>query len=104
MAAGVSLDRAIALCGRTERRGTYTPDLVKALRALGLECADRCRVVKRTIPVLPARAIVAIHPQTDKKRTRGHWMLTWDGRMYDPAGRWPDFGGWRITSYLEIKS
>jgi hypothetical protein len=31
-------------------------------------------------------------------------MLTWDGAVYDPEDRWPDYHGWRITSYLEIYS
>ena len=36
------------------------------------------------------------------KGNRWHWMVTWDGVIYDPADRWPDYEGWRITSYLEI--
>lgn len=103
MAAGVSLKRAIEAVGH--ERGTYTCDVVRALWALGVQCDDRCTRISRKRPNLPKRGLVAIHrPKEDgKRRERFHWMLTWDGRMYDPGGAWPDgFAGWRITSYLTI--
>ena len=103
MAAGVSLDRAIEAVGHGSLRGTYTREVVAALRSLGVSCADRMRLVKRNLPVLPKRGIVAIN-QPGIISGRFHWMLTWDGEMLDPAGRWPDYEGWRITSFLEIFS
>lgn len=78
--------------------GTHTRDIIRGLRKLGVRCADRARRVSRVKPALPRRAIVSI-----RDATRAHWMVTWDGVMYDPGGRWPDgYPGWTITSYLEI--
>lgn len=104
MAAGVSLDRAIEAVGHGSPRGTCTSEVVRALRALGVPCADRLRRVGRVKPVLPKRGVLAIHrPAGNKRSVHWHWMLTWDGEIYDPGGRWPEgYDGWRITSYLEI--
>jgi hypothetical protein len=98
MAADVSLDRAVEAVGHSKPRGTYTSEVIAALRLLGVGCADRLRRVSRQKPVLPARAM--LHINNDGGRS--HWMLTWDGVIYDPEDRWPDYTGWRITSYLEI--
>lgn len=100
MAAGVSLDRAIEAIGHKSISGTNTRDLVRGLRALGLPCADRCRVLGRLKPVLPRRGMLVVGT-----KKYGHWMLTWDGVIYDPGGMWPDgYAGWKISSYLEIYS
>lgn len=99
MAAGVTLDRACQVIGH--RRGTVTREIVRSLRELGIQCADRCHPMKRNIPVLPQRGLVVLHAP---RGNRWHWMLTWDGKMYDPAGRWPSLDEWKITSYLEIRS
>ena len=106
MAAGVSLDRAIEVVGHAKARGTYTHEVVKALRQLVVPCADRLRPTGRVKTVLPKRGLISIHrPEGSKRPARFHWMLTWDGKMYDPGGRWPTgYPGWRITSYLEIFS
>lgn len=98
MAAGVSLDRAISAVGHRKKRGTWTREIVAGLRALGVGCSERLRRVSRNKPVLPQRAVLCI---TNGGR-KWHWMLTWDGEIYDPEARWPDYAGWRITSYLEI--
>lgn len=102
MAAGVSLKRAKTAVGH--ERGTHTSEVVAALRILGVSCADRLRRVRRANPVLPQRAIIAIHrPASEDRNGRAHWMLHWDGKVFDPGGRWPDgYQNWRITSYLEI--
>lgn len=97
MAAGVSLDRAIEVIGHSH--GTYTRDVIAGLRSLGIGCGDRLHRVSRKLPVLPQRCIVAMH---SPRRRLEHWMLSWDGEMFDPEGRWPDLPGWTITSYLEI--
>ena len=97
MAAGVSLARAIAAVGH--RRATKTRELVAALRALSVPCADRRRRISRARPEYPRRAIVAVHKNGT---ARLHWMYYEAGRFYDPEGTWPRYDGWRITSYLEI--
>lgn len=103
MAARVSLKRAVEVIGHS--RGTHTRELVFALRALQIDCTDRLTRIRRSRPNWPARAIVAIHRppvESEKRNGKYHWMLTWDGRMLDPGGRWPDYDKWKITSYLEI--
>lgn len=105
MAAGVSLESAIEAVGHARRRGTYTSELVGGLRALGVECASRLRLVSRLRPLLPKRAIVSmvVIKQSPREARRGHWMLAWDGVIYDPEGMWPGgYTGWKLTSYLEI--
>jgi len=107
MAAGVSLDRACEVVGHRKERGTTTREVVRALRTLGVPCADRLRRVSRARPHLPKRAIVAIHRPPEENRHRGqwHWMLAWDGVIYDPGASWPDrYRDWKITSVLEITS
>jgi hypothetical protein len=105
MAAGVSLDRAIEVVGHS--RGTYAKDVARALRALGVPCADRLHVLSRTKPILPRRGMLHVGPK--KKDSTGHWILIWDGVLYDPGGRWSEenkfpeeYAHWRIKSYLEI--
>lgn len=108
MIAGVTLDEAIAACKPHPRGGgTTTPEVVAALRKFGVRCADkRCRRVSRLLPALPPRALVSIarYDTQEGKRvsSRYHWMVTWDGVMYDPEDLWPKYSGWRITSYLEV--
>lgn len=104
MAAGVSLDRAIEVVGHSKNAGTTTKEIVTALRALGVPCADKLRVVSRALPVLPKRALLYIgRTQGNKRSEVSHWMLTWDGTVYDPGGRRPDgYPGCKITSYLSL--
>ncbi len=102
MAAGVSLTKAIEAVGHSRKRGTHTWEIIPALRKLGINCADRCRRVSRKRPLPPKRGVVVIHRPKGDKPALWHWMLVWDGEMFDPSGRWPDYVGWRITSYLEI--
>lgn len=105
MAAGVSLAQAIEATGHN--RATSTSDVVKALRALGLLCADRCHPVGRVRPSWTKRAMLAVSRQPEQGRHRGrsHWLLAWDGEIFDPQGDWPTgYDNWRVTSYLEICS
>jgi hypothetical protein len=97
MVANVTLKEACAAVGHEKKRGTTTPEIVAALRKLGVHCADR---LKRTAKhrTIPRRAIIA----TYSKRGSGHWMLAWDGEVFDPEGCYPNYEGWGITSYLEI--
>jgi hypothetical protein len=108
MVAGVTLDESVSAVGH--KHGTYTREIVKALRALGVPCPDRLRRVSRVRPVLPQRAIVAVvkwatRPDGKRKQRRAHWMVAWDGVIYDPEDSWPalyERNGWTITSYLEL--
>ncbi len=100
MAAKVSLKDAIAAVGHEKKRGTHTHEVIAALRKLGVGCSGKLKRVSRTKPILPQRAMVVI----TTGKTRWHWMLVWDGVVYDPEGRWPDYHGWRISSCLEIES
>ena len=105
MIADVSLAAAIAAVGH--RRGTHTKDVIRALRSLDVCCADRLRRISRARPVIPQKAIVAIVqyvPRADGKRDQrlAHWMVSWNGVIHDPGGRWPNYDGWTMTSYLEI--
>jgi len=114
MVAGVSLRAATKAVGLSG--ATHTRHIVRALRSLNVECADRLRRVSRVRPALPKRAIVSIiqytvapslvtTPAMRRSQRRAHWMVTWDGTMYDPGGRWTEgYNGWAITSYLEIKA
>jgi hypothetical protein len=102
MAAGISLDRSTYILG-TE--GTTTRDLVVALRALRVPCADRSKRISRSKPRWPARAVLTIHRPAEAgvRRHKWHWMLAWDGHILDPGNAWPErYTNWRITSYLEI--
>jgi len=105
MAAGVSLKRVVKQMGK-HTGGTYTKDVVAALRHFGVPCADRLRRVARSRPVWPTRSILVIHRPPEEaggRKAKWHWLLAWDGKMYDPGNRWPEgYGKWRITSYLEI--
>lgn len=103
MAAGVSLKRSVEAFGH--RRATSTREVVNALRHFGLSCADRLTRLSRARPNIPRRAIVVIHrPAVEgERRSKWHWMISWEGQIFDPGGRWPDgYDKWRITSYLEI--
>jgi hypothetical protein len=103
MAAGVSLEAGIEAVGHGASTGTK--EIVAALRKLGVPCADRLRRMSRKRPVLPLRALVAIHrpPIAGKRVERNHWLLWWDGVMKDPDGSWPNgYDEWHFTSYLEL--
>ena len=101
MIAGVSLQTVRDLIGEDGEDGTHTKHLVEALKSLGVNCDTRLRRVSRKLPMLPARAIVAIH---GPKKRRWHWLVSWDGEIFDPDGCWPHlYKDWRVTSYLTIK-
>lgn len=100
MISNVSLDRAIEVVGH--KSATRTKELVSALKTLGINCDSRLRICKRNMPILPKRCIIAMR---NKSYKRGHWVVMWDGVMFDPehdaVGR---SGGWKVTSYLEVYS
>lgn len=102
MAAGTGLSRVLETVGHDE--GTETWELAQALGELGIKTSGRLKRVSRTKPVLPKRALVHIWRYGDDgRRAQAHWMLYWDGVMYDPSDRWPEgYANWRITSAMEI--
>lgn len=106
MAAGVSLDRAVEAVGHIKERGTHTHEVVKALRLLGVPCASKMKRLGKVKPVMPKRGFLHINrPEGNKRNAKFHWMLIWDGKIFDPGNRWPEgYNGWRITSYLEIQA
>lgn len=111
MVAGISLERAIEAVGHRRRGGTTTKEIVLALRSLGIACPDRLHRMNCKRPVLPGRAVVNIvkyitRADGKRKQRKAHWMLTWDGVIFDPGQAWPEAyrqDGWTITSYLELK-
>lgn len=106
MVAGVSLERAIGVVGH--QRGTHTRDIVRGLRCLKVVSSGKLRRISRARPVIPNRAIVAIvyyamRPDGTRGQRYAHWLLSWDGVIYDPGEAWPErYVGWTMTSYLEI--
>lgn len=102
MAAGVSLSEAVEAVGHSKVRGTHTKEIIQALQKLGINCDTRCKRISRKRPMLPKRGIAVIHRPEGEETGMWHWMLIWDGEIYDPAGRWPDYKAWKMTSCLEI--
>ena len=85
--------RAFAKWGRT-----HGPDLVEALFRLGIPARRSGRLNKNGS--LPPRCIIAVSRQAKGKAT--HWMVRWDGHVYDPNGAIDPQDYFRVTSYLEI--
>jgi hypothetical protein len=94
MAAGISLEMVRAIFGHA--RGTGTVEVRRALRILGVQCASRLTYSS----ALPQYGIVKL------RRPRGsrhwHWVLMWDGVMYDPENDPEYFADWRAEAYLGI--
>jgi hypothetical protein len=105
MVAAVSLRRAIEATGH--EHATTTGDVVGALETLGIECHGKLVRLSRKRPNIPTRAMVHICRSeviSERRRAASHWMVSWDGKIFDPGGRYPQgFEKWKITSFLEIK-
>jgi hypothetical protein len=99
MAAGVSLTKAIEAVGHGRRGGTSTREIIAALRRLGVRSVDRCHAISRARPEYPRRALLVMRQNGNR---RWHWVYYENGQFHDPQGRWPDYDGWRVTSYLEL--
>ena len=120
MAAGVTLQKAVIAFGT---RGSTTGKAVLiVLRRLGVNTGDRyvrehhsrtevglSPIVLGTGPKakgpLPPRCIVKARNGTikglaPKWARRSHWMLWWDGELYDPD---PPCSYGYISGYIEIK-
>lgn len=104
--AGVEVEESCRAVGK--RGPTRTRDVVRGLRALGVECADRLlplRQVRGLVPTAVVRMVKA-------GRRTGHWVVWRLGRYEDPADGlvWApeDFTaeaalhGWRAVSVLPV--
>jgi hypothetical protein len=92
MAAGISIDEAVVAVGVSsimDEGGTYATDLIRGLRKLGVKVGVTRtyprRPSRRKLRILPKRAILSIADGT----RWGHWVLYWDGFVYDPGIGWP---------------
>jgi hypothetical protein len=86
--------------------GTGTKDLQKALKHYGVAFEPRLRRTTKADPLCERfpRAILAAKMRNKPGHAHNwHWMLRWDGEIYDPGGWWPSCaGGSRITSALVL--
>lgn len=95
----ITLDESVRAFGT--RGATRTRQIVAVLRGRGIECPDR---MERFRGRLPARGILKVKFW---KARMGHWVLWFDGRLYDPAVG--TFEGLklplvaRVTSFLPIR-
>jgi len=118
MIAELDFDTACDLVGH--RRATRTRDLVTALRAVGVECADKLERVKKDTE-WPNTCILKIWwlNKNGVRKNHSHWMVYHDGLLHDPGSQWgpvsyecfstskPEgnatpYSNGRITSYLRI--
>jgi hypothetical protein len=89
MAAGVSIDAAVAAVGvssSNDEGGTFADDMVRGLQKLGVKCGQPTEYGRRgskRLRQLPERAIMGIDGYQQ------HWVLLWDGFVYDPGIGWP---------------
>jgi hypothetical protein len=51
---------------------------------------------------VPDKAILRLSRKTGKN---WHWMLIWNGRIYDPAESWEQrvSEGWQVTSFMPLE-
>lgn len=102
MAARVTIGEVEAILGK--RGGTWYADLRRALKHWGLELGrfERCRAKR---PRLPAWALLMLRPpHKASERRRGHWILHWDGMVYDPELGGPVTLSTYFSLYLEARS
>lgn len=96
---GLTLDDGIREFGT--RGATRTRQIAAVLRGRGIECPDR---LERFRGRLPARGILKVKFW---RSWMGHWVLWFDGRLYDPATgtseglKLPRVA--RVTSFLPIR-
>lgn len=97
MILGISIDEAIKLMG--SRKATKACQLRSALRSRGVWVSNYTALTKHHD--IPSSAILRL---TFKGRRNWHWMLKWEGVIYDPAGSWPKPAehGAIITSFIRL--
>jgi len=79
MILGIRLEHATSLVGHA--RSTKPYELADALRKREIKCGDRR--IRYTGGTLPKRAFLAISAWNSRRRY--HWVLLYDGLVYDPA-------------------
>lgn len=86
--------------------GASTKDLQKALRYYGVTFGRKlCRATKKDplFERFPRAILSAWIKDPENNYIHGHYMLRWDGRIYDPGEWWPACaGGTKITSALVL--
>ena len=102
MAAGLSLPEAIHRMDK--HRATGFTDIRKALILSGLTVGAKTERVKyhgKRAQNIPKRAIAKLR---HKDKTNAHFVLWWDGKMYDPEEYLPyaKRRNWYATSFLRI--
>jgi len=103
MILGIKLAEAIKLVGHT--RGTRTAELTRVLNRNGCKCANKLTRIEKD-KGYPKRSLLKMNFYDDdnKKIGTGHWVICWDGKVYDPdpppLGVWPNC---KITAYVEIE-
>lgn len=103
MAADLDIEAAIKLFGH--KHGTTTRAMVRVLRHLGFKTGPGLSRITRDRPA-PLRSICKMRfRRRDGRgwRSGWHWVLLWDGKLYDPLG--PDHnhrGQFELSSYLDL--
>ena len=100
----IPLDAGARLIGH--RHGTKPKELAAVLHASGFSCSGK-RVRYRRGQKLPQRALLSVSHSGNRRRF--HWVLLWDGWVYDPERECPFeacepiFAGTpTLTSFMEI--
>lgn len=96
MAIGKPLTEVVEILGRIG--GTTTKDLVRMFRVFGFQCKDRLTRFNK-IEQLPVRALVKM---SYGRNQNWHWVLWWDGDIYDPS-RNSELTG-HPTAFLDLTS
>jgi hypothetical protein len=102
MVTGNTVEKICRMIGHSH--STRTSELARVLEGFGFFCEDRLRRIRKGGRI-PSNCLLKVTFKMrggDGKRLirKGHWMLRWDGRTYDPDPRPVSFG--EVTSYLKI--
>jgi hypothetical protein len=94
----VSLTESIRLVGK--RGGTTAQNLRRVRATQGINAGP---VSLTRYAEIPSRAILCLSPKTGNRY--GHWMLMWDGLVYDPASFYEKSltEGWEIISFIPLR-
>ena len=92
MACRITLEDACGLVGH--RHGTRTKELARVLRGRGFRCKDT--LTRSRADQMPDYALVKM---SFRGRRNWHWVLLWDGALYDPDPA-PQLG--TLTSFLDL--
>lgn len=103
MAADIDIETAIAMFGH--KRSTVTRSLIRVLKKLGFQIKPRLTRITPTRPAAPRSICKMRFRRRDNKGwiDNWHWVLIWDGKLYDPLG--PDHvhpPGAQISSFIDL--